>query len=138
MAVTRKPSSDVGAAPIPAPASAPASPASPAEPAEGLGLSAATALVVGSIVGVGIFNLPTSLASFGPISLVSMGLTTIGAIALAMLFAALSRRMPVRVAVVIPSLLNSSESEERRTDALCEIEKPLVTGSPAGSRRRVP
>jgi APA family basic amino acid/polyamine antiporter len=75
--------------PAPVPASAPAS-----KPADGLGLSAATALVVGSIVGVGIFNLPTSLAVFGPISLVSMGLTTIGAIALAMLFAALSRRMP--------------------------------------------
>src|SRR3954463_7785705 len=86
MAVTNKPSSDHGAA-LSAPAPA-------AQPAEGLGLSAATALVVGSIVGVGIFNLPTSLAAFGPISLVSMGLTTIGAIALAMLFAALSRRMP--------------------------------------------
>lgn len=59
-----------------------------------LGLTGATALVVGSIVGVGIFNLPTSLASYGPISLVSMGLTTIGAVALALLFAALSRRVP--------------------------------------------
>src|SRR3954452_7424972 len=86
MAVTNKPSSDHGAA-LSAPAPA-------AQPAEGLGLSAATALVVGSIVGVGIFNLPTALADFGPNSLISMGLTTIGAIALAMLFAALSRRMP--------------------------------------------
>jgi basic amino acid/polyamine antiporter, APA family len=59
-----------------------------------LGLNSATAVVVGSIVGVGIFNLPASLASYGPISLVSMGLTTIGAIALAMLFAALSKRVP--------------------------------------------
>src|SRR3954469_6156763 len=87
MAVTRKAPSHSSAAfdPLAGPA---------AKPADGLGLSAATALVVGSIVGVGIFNLPTSLAAFGPISLVSMGLTTIGAIALAMLFAALSRRMP--------------------------------------------
>jgi APA family basic amino acid/polyamine antiporter len=87
MVVTRKSPADLSIAPDPfaAPASA---------PSEGLGLGAATALVVGSIVGVGIFNLPTSLAAFGPISLVSMGLTTIGAIALAMLFAALSRRMP--------------------------------------------
>jgi basic amino acid/polyamine antiporter, APA family len=67
---------------------------SEAKPAGSLGLSAATALVVGSIVGVGIFNLPTSLSAFGPVSLISMGLTTIGAIALALLFAALSRRMP--------------------------------------------
>jgi APA family basic amino acid/polyamine antiporter len=49
---------------------------------------------VGSIIGVGIFNLPTSLASYGPISLVSMGFTTIGALAFALLFAALSRRLP--------------------------------------------
>jgi APA family basic amino acid/polyamine antiporter len=58
------------------------------------GLTTAIALIVGSIIGVGIFNLPTSLASYGPISLVSMGLTTIGALALAMLFAALCRRLP--------------------------------------------
>jgi APA family basic amino acid/polyamine antiporter len=58
------------------------------------GLTAATALIVGSIIGVGIFNLPTSLAVYGPISLVSMVLTTVGALALAVLFAALSRRMP--------------------------------------------
>ena len=49
---------------------------------------------MGSIIGVGIFNLPSSLASYGPITLVSMGLTTIGALAFAMLFAALSRRLP--------------------------------------------
>jgi APA family basic amino acid/polyamine antiporter len=49
---------------------------------------------MGSIIGVGIFNLPTSLSSYGPISLVSMGLTTIGAVALALLFASLSRRVP--------------------------------------------
>src|SRR5215467_9847871 len=60
----------------------------------GFGLPVAVALIMGSIIGVGIFNLPTSLASIGPITLVSMGLTTIGAIALALMFAALSRRLP--------------------------------------------
>jgi APA family basic amino acid/polyamine antiporter len=65
-----------------------------AEQSGRLGLLGATALVVGSIVGVGIFNLPTSLSAYGPITLVSMGLTTIGALALARLFASLSRRMP--------------------------------------------
>jgi APA family basic amino acid/polyamine antiporter len=58
------------------------------------GLGTATALVIGTIIGVGIFNLPSSLAFYGPISLVSMALTTVGALALAMLFAALSRRLP--------------------------------------------
>ena len=59
-----------------------------------LTLVGATALVIGSIVGVGIFNLPSSLAPYGPITLISMGLTTIGALALARLFASLARRMP--------------------------------------------
>jgi amino acid transporter len=58
------------------------------------GLTAAMALIVGSIIGVGIFNLPTSLAVYAPITLVSMALTTVGALVLALLFAALSRRLP--------------------------------------------
>ncbi|GIE98487.1 transporter [Paractinoplanes rishiriensis] len=59
-----------------------------------LGLPQATALILGTIIGVGIFNLPYSLASIGPISIVAMALTTVGALALALLFAALSRRLP--------------------------------------------
>src|SRR5215831_6246121 len=65
-----------------------------AAPGGGFGLPVAIALIMGSIIGVGIFNLPTSLASIGPITLVSMGLTTIGAIVLALMFAALARRLP--------------------------------------------
>src|SRR5918994_1839599 len=65
----------------------PAGPAPPAEqePRGTLGLGAATALIVGSVIGVGIFNLPASLAAYGPISLVAMALTTIGALALAVM-----------------------------------------------------
>jgi APA family basic amino acid/polyamine antiporter len=59
-----------------------------------LGLPQATALIIGSIIGVGIFNLPYSLASIGPISIVAMALTTVGALVLALMFAALSRRLP--------------------------------------------
>src|SRR3974390_2005355 len=62
--------------------------------AAGFGLPVAIALIMGSIIGVGIFNLRTSLAAYGPITLFSMGLTTVGAIALALMFAALSRRLP--------------------------------------------
>ena len=79
------------------PTGGPTRPASgPAEegPPHQFGLPAAMALIVGSIIGVGIFNLPTSLAFYGPITLMSMALTTVGAIALALLFAALSRRLP--------------------------------------------
>jgi basic amino acid/polyamine antiporter, APA family len=66
----------------------------PAASDKRFGVTTATALVVGSIIGVGIFNLPTSLSSYGPITLASMGLTTVGALALAILFAGLSRRLP--------------------------------------------
>ena len=59
-----------------------------------LRLPQATALIVGSIIGVGIFNLPGSLAAYGPISILAMGLTTVGALALAYMFAAMSRRLP--------------------------------------------
>lgn len=61
---------------------------------ESLGLPQSTALVMGSIIGVGIFSLPYAIASYGPISLVAMGAATVGAVALAFMFAVLSRRMP--------------------------------------------
>ncbi len=80
--------------PTAAPPAEPTTPHSSESSGHRLNLTGATALVVGSIVGVGIFNLPASLAPYGPVTLVSMGLTTIGALALAMLFASLSRRMP--------------------------------------------
>ena len=79
---------EVGKPPVPA-----GGPPGPGKPHQ-FGLTAAMALIVGSIIGVGIFNLPTSLAAYGPITLVSMALTTVGALALALLFAALSRRLP--------------------------------------------
>jgi len=59
-----------------------------------LGLPQSTALIMGSIIGVGIFSLPYSLASYGPISLLAMGLATVGALSLAWLFAVMARRMP--------------------------------------------
>src|SRR5436305_10126641 len=74
----------------PGPASAPSGEGSSHQ----FGLTAAMALIVGSIIGVGIFNLPTSLAAYGPITLVSMALTTVGALVLALLFGALARRLP--------------------------------------------
>ncbi|TFC91740.1 MULTISPECIES: amino acid permease [Cryobacterium] len=59
-----------------------------------LSLPQSTALIMGSIIGVGIFSLPYALASYGPISLVAMGLATVGAVALALMFAVMSRRLP--------------------------------------------
>ena len=66
----------------------------PTAEANRLSLPQSTALVMGSIIGVGIFSLPYAIASYGPISLVAMALATIGAVALALMFAVLSRRIP--------------------------------------------
>ena len=49
---------------------------------------------MGSIIGVGIFSLPYAVASYGPISLFAMAIATVGAIALALMFAVMSRRLP--------------------------------------------
>jgi len=56
-------------------------------------LPTATALVIGSVIGTGVFALPSALAPFGPISLVAFVLVTIGALALALTFGALSKRV---------------------------------------------
>ncbi|WP_374105374.1 amino acid permease [Streptomyces sp. ISL-36] len=59
------------------------------------GLPVATALVMGNIIGGGIFLLPASVAPYGTISLVAFGVLTLGAIALALVFGRLARRHPV-------------------------------------------
>ena len=59
-----------------------------------LGVSACTALVVGNMIGSGIFLLPASLAFYGPISIAAWVVTSIGAIALAILFGRLARMVP--------------------------------------------
>ncbi len=61
---------------------------------EQLGIVQSTALVMGSIIGIGIFSLPYALASYGPISLLAMAVATVGAVALALMFAVMSRRLP--------------------------------------------
>src|SRR3954469_19492057 len=63
-------------------------------PAAGFGLPSASALVVGSVIGTGVFALPSALAVFGPISLVAFVLVTIGAIALALTFRGPAVRRP--------------------------------------------
>ncbi|GAA3030959.1 hypothetical protein GCM10020000_04750 [Streptomyces olivoverticillatus] len=59
-----------------------------------LGLSTATALIVGSIIGTGVFALPSALAPYGPISLVAFVVVTVGALALAVTFGQLAKRVP--------------------------------------------
>lgn len=58
------------------------------------GLPTATALVMGNIIGGGIFLLPASVAPFGTLSLLSFVVLTLGAIALALVFGRLAERDP--------------------------------------------
>jgi len=59
-----------------------------------MGLPTATAIVAGSIIGTGVFALPTSLAPYGMTSFIAFGLVTVGAIALALVFGWLGKRVP--------------------------------------------
>lgn len=59
-----------------------------------LGLWMLTALVVGNMIGSGVFLLPASLASFGTITIFSWVATSIGAMFLALVFAKLSSLFP--------------------------------------------
>ncbi|MEN8237024.1 MAG: amino acid permease [Pseudomonadota bacterium] len=60
-----------------------------------LGLWRATSLVVGNIVGAGVLMLPASLGVYGTLGLLGWMLTTVGSIALALVFARLSRQYPI-------------------------------------------
>lgn len=63
-------------------------------PAKALGLPMVTSLVVGNMVGSGVFLLPASLAPFGGASLAAWLVTSAGAILLGLVFARLARRLP--------------------------------------------
>ncbi len=74
----------------------------PAEPlstrdeqkARALGLTSATGLVIGSIIGTGIFTMPAVLAGAGTSSLLVLAVIAVGAMLLAVLFGQLTRRVP--------------------------------------------
>jgi len=56
-----------------------------------IGLITATSLVIGNMIGAGIFLVPASLAGFGSISLVAWIFTAMGALVLAKIFANMSK-----------------------------------------------
>ena len=62
--------------------------------ASALGLTSATGLVIGSIVGTGVFTMPAVLAGAGTSSIVVLGVIALGAMLLAVLFGQLTRRIP--------------------------------------------
>jgi APA family basic amino acid/polyamine antiporter len=59
-----------------------------------LGLTSATALVIGSIIGTGVFTMPAVLAGAGTSSIITLVGISVGAILLGILFGQLTRRVP--------------------------------------------
>lgn len=66
----------------------------PARSSRRLGFGMAVALVMGNMIGSGIFLLPASLAPYGGLGLVGWLVSTVGALALASVFARLARLHP--------------------------------------------
>lgn len=59
-----------------------------------IGLLTLTSLVIGNLLGSGVFMLPATLAKFGSISIVGWIVTALGAIILALIFSELAHRIP--------------------------------------------
>lgn len=59
-----------------------------------LGLPSATALVIGSIIGTGVFSMPGVMAGAGTSSIIVLGVISIGAVLLGQLFGQLTKRVP--------------------------------------------
>jgi len=62
--------------------------------AHALGLTSATGLVIGSIVGTGVFTMPAVLAGAGTMGIIVLGVIAVGAMLLAVLFGQLTKRVP--------------------------------------------
>ena len=59
-----------------------------------IGLWTSTSLVIGNMIGAGVFLMPSALATYGGISLLGWIFSAAGALFLAMLFGRLSKMMP--------------------------------------------
>lgn len=59
-----------------------------------LGLGSSTALVVGSIIGTGVFTMPAVMAGAGTSSIITLAVIALGAVILGQLFGQLTRRVP--------------------------------------------
>ena len=62
--------------------------------AHSLGLTSATGLVIGSIVGTGVFTMPAVLAGAGTMGILVLAVIAVGAMLLAVLFGQLTKRVP--------------------------------------------
>ena len=66
----------------------------PTAPVQGLGLTSATTLVVGSIIGTGVFTMPAVMAGAGTVSILTLAVISVCAVLLGVMFGQLTRRIP--------------------------------------------
>ena len=59
-----------------------------------IGVVAVTALVMGNMIGAGIFTIPNQIGEFGWYGIVAFALTAVGALILGLVFASLARQIP--------------------------------------------
>jgi APA family basic amino acid/polyamine antiporter len=59
-----------------------------------LGLTSSTALVIGSIIGTGVFTMPAVMAGAGTSSIITLGVIALGAVLLGQMFGQLTKRVP--------------------------------------------
>lgn len=71
-----------------------AKPPNAAAPVHAIGFWTAVSIVMGNMIGSGVFLLPASLAPFGGVSLIGWGISTAGSLMLALVFAHLARFTP--------------------------------------------
>jgi len=73
----------------------PAAPAVVTDPVQSrLGVTSATALVIGSIIGTGVFTMPAVMAGAGTSSILTLVTISVGAVLLALMFGQLTKRVP--------------------------------------------
>src|SRR5579875_2025335 len=65
-----------------------------ASPPSRLGLTSATALVIGSVIGTGVFTMPAVMAGAGTSSILTLLTVSVGAVLLALMFGQLTKRVP--------------------------------------------
>lgn len=80
-----------------------------------LGFGMAVALVMGNMIGSGVFLLPASLAAFGGLSIAGWLASAAGATCLALVFARLARLSPAAGGRGEPRESRKYERETRRT-----------------------
>ena len=109
-------------------------------PDDRLGLFATVAIVVGGIVGTGIFTVPAAIAAYGWLSVPAFAVVGAGSLMLALTFARLVRGLDARAAhtptPTTPLAGSPDFSPHGRTGSKAGLGTPRLPSPPPATRRR--